>query len=188
MLTGLKLDLAWLRKRVSDHAVKHDEVARLLAKTERLVDGAIGAVQSIAAELRPIALDSLGLVAAIRHEVQLFAQRTGMVTQLTVASEQSPDDELATALFRIFQELLTNVSRHARASRIQVDFREDSGAWRLTVVDDGVGIPAKRERESSLGLLGMRERAENLGGSFSVMRGEQGGTVAIVTIPQRRDE
>lgn len=184
LLTGLKLDLAWVTKRLGSG--QRAPIAEKLADTSQLVDRTIKTVQRIATELRPPALDALGLPEAIRDEVRRFEVRSGVKTEVQVDVRLPPDAETATALFRIVQELLTNVARHARASLVRVVLTHGQ-AWTLRVEDDGIGIAGSgEERASSLGLLGMRERAEALGGAFVLARGKRGGTVATVCIPARR--
>lgn len=95
------------------------------------------------------------------------------------------EGELATATFRIFQEALTNISRHANATHVEVDLLFERGKLRLEISDDGVGMPEQMPRIGSLGLLGMRERARRLGGDCTITRREQGGTTVALLVPLR---
>ncbi|MBI4420917.1 MAG: PAS domain S-box protein [Gemmatimonadetes bacterium] len=180
-LTGLKLDLAWskgrLRKDQGDLRERNEAMVEL-------VDSTIETVRRIAAELRPGLLDDLGLSAAIEWQVHEFAKRTGIEadTHLPAQDPEVPP-EVATALFRILQEALTNVVRHAEASRVIVALRREDGALLLDVSDNGRGIPKQAGLERSLGILGMRERAHALGGDVKVKRRPQGGTDVIAMIP-----
>jgi signal transduction histidine kinase len=162
-------------------------LAQRLAEAEQLVDQTIISVQRIAVELRPSALDALGLPAALRDEARRFEARAGVQTQVDVQPHDPPKPAVATTLFRIFQELLTNVARHAHASRVQIALSDDADSWVLKVEDDGVGLPGDLlSPGSSLGLLGMTERAESLGGSFQIESAPAGGAVGLVSIPKHR--
>jgi two-component system sensor histidine kinase UhpB len=189
LLTGLKMDIRWMTRRLAAGAPPA-ALAQRLAETEVLVDQTIETVQRIAVELRPSALDALGLPAAIRDEARRFEARTGVrcvvqVEQAEAGPEVAPT--VATALFRILQELLTNVARHAEASTLCISLGHEQGLCVLQVSDDGVGIGAQGEGASqaggSLGLLGMAERAAAVGGTLSLARHPAGGTVATVKVP-----
>ncbi len=181
-LTGLKLDLSWVRGRLSKH--QGDLSDRMQALASR-VDGTVDAVRRIATELRPGVLDLLGLVAAIEWQAQEFTQRTGVAADLEIRSDHSPvDDVRATTVFRILQEALTNVTRHAAASRVRITFTQARDQLELEVADNGRGIAADQLAGGrSLGLVGIRERAIACGGELEI-RGEVGrGTLVKVRIP-----
>ena len=149
-------------------------------------DDLLRTVRRISAELRPSVLDTLGLRAAIEWQAEEFQRRTG--THIHVAANVTDlqfERELATNVFRIFQEALTNIARHASASVVNVTMRLDRGRLRLDVADDGIGLPEIAPRGSSLGLLGMRERARRLGGECTIKRREPRGTVVTLTVPLR---
>jgi PAS domain S-box-containing protein len=187
LLTALKLDLRSLDRKIAE---KGDEeiraaLASKIASARELADEMITSVQKIASELRPGILDRVGLEAAIETEAQAFQSRTGIQCHWTLP--QAPlatGQDLATAAFRIFQEILTNVARHAHATSVAIHLRYREGNLLLEVSDNGVGI-RKRDIENpkSLGLLGMQERAAILGGKiqFDVM--PAGGTLVKVEIP-----
>jgi len=131
-------------------------------------------VRKIASRLRPEVLDQLGLTAAIGWHAADFRKRTGIRCKLSLPSETPTlDRERSTAAFRIFQELLTNVARHANATRIDVALRIESGALVLTVEDNGKGIADPRLTTRIIGLLGMRERVLPFGGSIEIAGPEQ---------------
>jgi signal transduction histidine kinase len=136
--------------------------------------------------LRPEVLDEIGLGAAIEWQAREFQRRTGVRCLVELPPNfRDPDQERSTALFRIFQELLTNVARHANATRVDVKLDEiDDQGLALTVADNGRGVkPAELESPSSLGFLGLRERVLAFGGTLDV-KGEEGkGTTVSVTIP-----
>ena len=185
-LTGLKLDLAWLAGQVGP--VRTEAETSWLEKVRSmsdLVDLTIEQVRRIASELRPGVLDDLGLSAAIEWQAAEFESRTGIACRLQSDPEaEAVPPEHATAMFRIFQEALTNVARHARAKNVEVELEKRDGTLRLKVQDDGHGIgDAELQASTSLGLLGMRERAHLLGGETTIRRGDPAGTVVEVSLP-----
>jgi signal transduction histidine kinase len=154
-----------------------------LTKLRSLVERSLDAARRITAELRPRGLDELGLSAAIERLADDFREHTGCACELSIDSDLQPDSRRATALFRIVQESLNNVMKHAAARRVEVTIAEDEGVFRLVVADDGRGIPQTGLRKGALGLLGMRERALQLGGRVTVSRGRSSGTVVDAEIP-----
>jgi PAS domain S-box-containing protein len=186
-LTVFKMDLAFIARRASsptgiETAVLLQKVRDLSAMTDEI----IGEVRRISAELRPAVLDDLGLVAALTWQTQEFEKRTGIpcVVELKVADESAFRGELATTVFRVLQEALTNVVRHAEAQQVEVRLREDDGSLFLEVRDDGKGFfPETINARQSLGLLGMRERARRLGGDVVVSSPDGGGTLVRFRVP-----
>ncbi|MFA5065178.1 MAG: PAS domain S-box protein [Dehalococcoidia bacterium] len=179
-LTALKMDLSWLSKKLPKGP--HGEKTASMLK---LVDTTVKTVKRLSTELRPGLLDDLGLVAAMEWQAGEFHERTGIKTELSFEPDDiMVDNEQATALFRIFQEVLTNITRHAAATRIDAYLRERDGVLELSVRDNGKGIEQKMINSSkSLGLIGMRERCHYLGGTVDI-RGKQGkGTTVIVNLP-----
>jgi len=185
LLTGCKLDLRWVQRHLRDRPA--EELGGRLDGLSGLLERAIGRVQEIALELRPSALDSLGIAAAIRDEARRFRDRSGIAVELYV-DDVSPTDDAATTLFRVFQELLTNVARHAAASSIRVELTREEDAIVLVVADDGRGISATAMHgPSSLGLVGVRERVGSLGGRFTIRRAKMDrGTIATAYVPDLR--
>jgi PAS domain S-box-containing protein len=187
LLTALSLDLRLIERRaagVADAGLRAALQGKI-ASARLLVDEIITSVQKIATELRPAILDRLGLEAAIEAETQAFQVRSGVHCQWTLPSTPvalAPDQ--ATAVFRIFQEILTNVARHAKAGNLAVRLARDEDALLLEVDDDGIGIkPEDNANPTSLGLLGMRERVAILDGKITFGRGGQRGTKVIMRIP-----
>lgn len=186
MLTGVKLDAMWLATRLS--AEKPGIVSKI-ASMSQLIDETLDAMRRVAADLRPVMLDDLGLVAAIEWLTEEFGKRTGISIRLELDGEQGQGDydldaEVATAAFRIAQECLTNVARHAQAGHVLVSLKCVDGKIMLRVSDDGKGMPAANEyKRNSYGVIGMRERAHGLGGTlnFSSIPGE--GTSVEVVLP-----
>ncbi len=187
MLTGIKMDLRWMEHRLEefgDDRRINPILDKLVAATE-LTDATVKTVQRIASELRPGILDELGLPMALQYEAGRFEERTGVACRLV-----APDDtirlrpEVATAFFRIFQEALTNVNRHAKATAVEAELRVEVDGCRLDIRDDGKGMSGvDLANPHSLGLLGMRERANLLGGVVSFSPRAGGGTVVTVQIP-----
>jgi signal transduction histidine kinase len=176
-LTALKMDIVWLASKLAGERPELDGRLRAMAE---LADGTIATMRRIATELRPRVLDELGLVEAIEWRAADFSERTGIATELALAApEPPPSPQVAAALFRILQEALTNVARHAAARRVRIELRRDGQALLLRVADDGRGAsPAALRSPESLGLLGMRERAAMLGGTATVQSGRRGTTVS----------
>ena len=184
-LTGLKMDLYWMASRLPK------DLRPVLDKTKSMashIDTTIQTVRRIATELRPGILDDLGLVPAIEWQAQEFQKRTSIKCKVTSQlPEEMLDDDLNTAFFRIFQETLTNVIRHAQAKRVEVMLQQVDNLLCMEVRDNGRGITeAEINNTHSIGLLGMRERASLLGGEVT-FEGQPGkGTSVRVTIPLSR--
>ncbi|MGH8746821.1 MAG: ATP-binding response regulator, partial [Burkholderiales bacterium] len=167
ILTGLKMDLKWIADALGAGQSALGERAKAMSAR---IDEAVRSVRGIATRLRPEALDELGLPAAIEWQASEFQRRTGVrcVTRVSGATPEL-DGERSIAAFRIFQELLTNVARHAGATRVDVALGEEDGDLVLTIEDDGRGIDqAAVSSRGSLGLLGMRERALQFGGTVEI--------------------
>jgi signal transduction histidine kinase len=185
-LTSCKLDLSWIASRLPR------ELKPLLEKTRSLtehIDSTIQMVRRISSELRPGVLDYLGLGAAVEWQANEFQNRTGIKCDVRAhLGDPVLASELNTAFFRIFQETLTNIIRHAGATHVRVDLKEADGQIILQVKDNGRGISdAETLNPHSMGLLGMRERAALLGGEFTISRLRRGrGTEVRVSIPVRR--
>jgi signal transduction histidine kinase len=182
-LTGLKFDVSWLRDQATESTGESERMK--LDATLKNIDTAIQSVRRIATELRPPVLDTLGLTAAIEWQAADFQNRTGIECQLKpMAEDIRLDREGATAVFRVFQESLTNVARHAQATKVQVGLERVNGHLRLRLADNGKGIgDMETSGTHSLGILGMHERVRLLNGEMSIS-GEKGrGTVINVDIP-----
>jgi PAS domain S-box-containing protein len=181
-LTAVKLELSLLRDQF------FDQQPALLARADsigKLVDMTMQSVRKIATELRPAALDQLGLVPAIEWQARDFLSRTGIQCRLNIYLRSvALSADRSTGVFRIFQEILTNVARHAQASSVDISMQEHAGHLLLEVTDNGRGITEEQVTGSkSLGLLGMRERALLLGGETMIQRHAEQGTTVRVRIP-----
>ena len=182
-LTGLKFDLASFAKNFeTDGPAARQEKQQALAMA---IDRIINSVRRISSGLRPEVLDEIGLSAALEWQAREFQRRTGIRCHVELEpSLRDPDKARSTAIFRIFQELLTNVARHANATRVNAKLGEGETALALSVEDNGRGITEKEiASPTSLGFLGLKERVLAFGGSI-VVKGEEGkGTKVSVTIP-----
>lgn len=179
-LTALKMDTNWLREHLAQPELAAVKLDGMLA----LLDGAVASTRRIAADLRPLVLDDLGLVAAVEWLVQGFQQRHGIPCRLEIDESLDLPEPFATGVFRIVQESLANVAKHARARRAQVRLAREGEAVVLAVVDDGVGFAADAPRKpQSLGLPGLRERAQLLRGAVRVTSEPGRGTRVEARIP-----
>jgi signal transduction histidine kinase len=181
-LTGLKMDLTWVANKLLP------EQKALTAKASSmfdLIDGTIQSVRKISTRLRPEVLDELGLGPAIEWQAKEFQKRSGIRCRVSLRQDGAAlDRERSTAAFRIFQELLTNVARHANATRVDVSMQTGSGGLVLEVEDNGEGIEQSAMfSPKSLGLLGMRERVLPFGGNIEISGVRDQGTKVKVSIP-----
>ena len=181
-LTGVKLEFASLRDQLPDAG---PAVLDRMESISKFIDGTIQSVRKIATELRPVVLDQLGLIPAIEWQAREFQTKTGIQCTLNIylRTVALPLDR-STGVFRIFQEILTNVTRHAQASGVTITMQEHAGHLLLQVNDNGRGITDDEVSGSrSLGLLGMRERSLLLGGETRIERNPVKGTTVTVRIP-----
>lgn len=181
-LTALKMDLAWLAQNLPAEYQPMRERARSM---DALMESTLDMVRRLSSQLRPAVLDDLGLEAAIEWQAQEFAKRTGCECVLDLdAGSLEPDRNRDIVIFRILQEALTNVARHAQARRVEVGLHAAPSQLTLRVRDDGRGITDEAIVDtSSLGVIGMRERAGSLGGRVYLRRAEEGGTVVELNVP-----
>jgi signal transduction histidine kinase len=181
------MDLAWLVGQPPLTGSQLQDQARSILRT---IDAITASVRDIASELRPDLLDELGLLDAVDSHVRRFERRTGIQCDLRLPPRlPRVGADVATALFRIIQEALTNVARHAGATHVRIKLTARSGQLTLQISDNGSGIAETEvSGERSLGLLGMRERASGCGGSFMVWGVPKRGTRIIVRIPLRQRE
>jgi len=187
ILTGINVQLATLKREAT---VSTKGLARNITRTQRLVEKSVDIVHRFARELRPAVLDDLGLVPALHSYLKDFAKRTGLRVDLT-AFTSGRIKELGsagrTSLYRVAQEALNNVARHAQASRVEVSLQKLPHALRLQVKDNGKSFEVERvlhaKKNKRLGLLGMRERVEMVGGKFSVESAPGLGTTIQAQIP-----
>jgi PAS domain S-box-containing protein len=184
-LSGINVRLATLQR---EAALDPKGIERSIARTQQLVEHSVNIVHRFARELRPTMLDDLGLIPALDSFMKGFNEETGIHVSLSAfaAVEQVHGDKRI-VFYRVAQEALTNVARHARASRVEVNLQKLDGAVCLTIKDNGKGFPAERvfhaKKKKRLGLLGMRERLEMVGGSFTIQSIPGEGTTITAQIP-----
>ncbi|MCL5984932.1 MAG: histidine kinase [Actinobacteria bacterium] len=180
-LTGLKLDLAWIMK----HVPKIDEQLKYrMELMSSLIDDTIDLTRKISSEIRPAVLD-IGLVTAIQWQANEFQERSGITCNITSnIDEVNMDKDRSTSVFRIFQEILTNIARHADASVVDIKIYKNDFNLLLEVKDNGKGIKKSEIlNPDSLGIFGMRQRASLLGGTFDIHGMKVGGTKTVLNIP-----
>ena len=188
-LTGLKLDVAWAHKRISESIEPaHVAVLARLTSARELLDSTIQSVRGIATTLRPGVLDELGLEAAVEWQAREFQHRTGIACATTIWPRNMVlGPEQSTALFRILQEILTNVARHAHATHVDIRLEQSGEHVSLQVRDNGRGISGvEQSGPEAFGLLGMRLRAQQQGGTFDIQGTSGTGTMVTVRIPLYR--
>ena len=186
-LTALRMMVVWVRERTGD---VDSELTAKLERMSELLRETIASMRRIASELRPLILDDLGLVPAIETLVERFSDRTGIACQLTANDIGLPlVDPYKTAVFRIVQESLTNIAKHAQATHVEVVIAEVDGEIAITVTDDGIGFAVGGPRsQGSRGLLGMRERAYLLGGRLDIVSDFGKGTLLEIRLPVTPEE
>ncbi|HZI48737.1 MAG TPA: PAS domain S-box protein, partial [Pyrinomonadaceae bacterium] len=182
-LTSIKIELSVVQRELGENGSKPGAaVFEKFAEINKQLSDTIRTVKTISTELRPGVLDKFGLAAAIEWQAREFSRRSGIKCEFKapgVKLNLSPDK--STAFFRILQEGLTNISRHAHATQVKIRLRKGKRAVSMTIIDNGKGITQEQiNAPSSLGLLGMRERAESIGGSFSIEGTPQKGTIMCV--------
>jgi two-component system, NarL family, sensor histidine kinase UhpB len=186
-ITALQINLAWLKKRTDP--VRPDLLDKLDAMN-RIAESTLATVRRVSAELRPGILDALGLTATVNWLVRDFEKRSEILCSLLIEPEEiEVEQALAIDVFRVLQEALTNVARHAQASALQVTLRQTEGMLELEVVDDGIGISEEKiSRPGSLGILGIRERLMAHGGGITLRRLPGKGTRVSAAIPTQGKE
>ncbi len=184
-LTGLKMDLAWLLRNLKPDQSELKEKAKTMSQ---LIDQTVGTIRRISTELRPRILDDFGLVAALEWQALEFANKTGIPCHFrSTVRKLDLTADLSIAVFRIFQEALTNVARHSQATRVEASLKKDAQGLFLTIRDNGRGISEKEiTRSQSLGLVGMRERALIFGGLVTIQGRKGKGTSVILRLPATR--
>jgi signal transduction histidine kinase len=187
ILTGINVQLASLK---AEAGLNTKDLEKRITSTQRLVEKSVKIVHRFARELRPSVLDDLGLIPALHSFVKAFVKRTHLRVRLRIfAGVEQLDAAKRTVLFRVAQESLTNVARHARATHVEMCIEKVSGSVHMQVKDDGKSFLVERtlhaKKNNRLGLLGMRERVEMVGGSFGIKSAPGKGTTIEVLIPFR---
>ncbi|MFZ1608483.1 MAG: PAS domain S-box protein [Rhodoferax sp.] len=180
-LTGLKLEFSWLCNRLREG---REVTTEELDGMRKSLDTALSSVRRISSELRPLILDDLGFADAVAWQAGEFSKRTGIATKLDLAGAKVVMDQaMASGLFRIIQESLTNIARHANASQVDISIRCDDKDLMLVVQDNGKGMANPERRRDGIGLISMRERAISMGGFFLVLSDLNSGTTIEVKLP-----
>ncbi len=182
-LTVMKMDVSWLNKRISqtgDAAMKQKTTELL-----NMIDGVVQSIRRIATDLRPSILDDLGLISAIEWNLNVFEKKSGVTTSFKHSiTEIQLTNAVNTAVFRIFQEALTNISRHANATFVQVALEQENNSFTLHIKDNGGGFNSNDQiNRATWGLLGMKERASMINGSFHIESAVGNGTIVSVSFP-----
>ena len=181
-LTGLKMQIHLLKGQSESRAEK--SLSKEFDELMHLIDSTIATVRRIASELRPSLLDDFGLVPAVEWQTQEFERRTSIACEFKT-SDESIDlgHEQNTVIYRIVQEALTNVARHARATKVTVDLDAEPGEVNLRIRDNGVGMEEENPKGVSLGIIGMHERSRMIGGELEIESGPEEGTAISLRIP-----
>lgn len=182
-LTALKMDVATLQ---DDIPLELAPLRRTTEGMNQLIDSTVAAVRRIAADLRPVMLDDLGLASAVEWLASEFTRRHGIEVKLAISDDDMDfDHATATAIYRLVQEALTNVARHAQASAVSVTLVHDAAENVIIISDNGRGIcPEDEGKAGSFGLLGMKERTHLLGGKMIIASKPSEGTTIRIVIPQ----
>jgi PAS domain S-box-containing protein len=182
-LTALKMDVCWIRKNIKGKPETASEVADSMLK---LIDDTFRKVRWISTVLRPIWLNDLGLPDTLKWLVTEFHEMTRIKCTLDI-DDVSPNTTISTGIYRIFQEALNNIFRHSKATAITVKLKKIKSKLVLTVIDNGVGITESQiSNPKSYGIIGMRERAQFLNGTFNISKNKKTGTTVEVTIPIKK--
>lgn len=180
MLTSAKMDLSRIVRRTAALPELHGIATDLVTLLQQTIDTA----RAISEQMRPASLGLLGLPEALRQALELFAARHALATSIDIEPDlPALSEDSATQIYRITQEALTNIARHARASRVELQLRQHGGALELRLADDGRGIDNVPHRPGSIGLFSMAERALEIGAALQVEAGAQGGTVLTLQLP-----
>lgn len=182
LLTAMKLEMSWILKK---KFLREDVLEEKLIKLIEMVEMTIRKVRSISSQLRPSILDHFGIVAAIEWQAKEFQKQTAIRSRINLPKQEIQIDEAKSiVVFRVFQEILTNIARHANATRVDINLEIDQNNLILTVSDNGRGIkPENISSKSSLGITGMKERASSVNGKLSIHGVSNIGTTVALTIP-----
>jgi signal transduction histidine kinase len=180
-LTALNMDLSWLQDRLPDH---NEMISNKMKGMSGLIEMAMKTVKKLSSDLRPSVLDDLGILAGIKWLVEEFKRHSGIECFLELQSDIVMGKEHSTTVYRILQEILTNVVRHAEATQVTIILKKANGNVEMSVRDNGKGITKDQISASdSFGIIGIRERAQNFGGKVEIIGIPDGGTILTVIIP-----
>ncbi len=181
-LTGLKMDASWIKRKIQETSPK---IAEKVDGMISLINETVQSVRRIASELRPGILDDLGLISALEWQGKEFQKRTGIRTDFRLPSDEIEiEKNLSTGIFRVYQETLTNVARHANATELKTSFELNGDKIILKIHDNGIGFDeTKTKDKNTLGLVGMKERASMLGGKLTIESSKENGTSILLEVP-----
>jgi PAS domain S-box-containing protein len=181
-LTGLKMDAAWITRKIT---AEDELITKKLSGMISLIDETMKTVRRIASELRPGILDDLGLIPALEWQTVEFEKRTGISSRFQATLHDfHPERELSTNIFRVYQEALTNIARHAKASAVETLLEQMNGYVNLVIKDNGQGFDMDEiKKKNSLGLVGMKERARIFKGELTIESTRSAGTVIMLKVP-----
>ena len=180
-LTALKMDVCWIQKNLHEDQLT---MAKLSESMLKMIDATFQKIRWISTVLRPIWLDDLGLPDTLEWLVEEFQQMSGIQCEIVVESNLKINKQITTTIYRIFQEALTNIFRHSKASLVKITLENENDSLVLTIYDNGKGIPAPLVKSHrSYGIIGMRERAQYVGGTFSINTGKSKGTLIKASFP-----
>lgn len=187
LLTAVKMDLFWFEENIPN---KSERVSKRLDDTIHLINLTIASVHDVVSQLRPSVLDDMGIVEAVRWQVKEFQKRQKIECVLTVPDEDVVlNPERATAVFRIFQDVLDNIVRHAHATHVHVNIAKHEGDVMITVEDNGKGISEEdTQQNDAFGLMSMRERAWSQGGAVEFRKNKQQGTGVVIRMPLAEEQ
>jgi len=186
-LTGLKMNISWLNKKITNAT---PEISTHINQSIELSDQTLKTVRRIAAQLRPSILDDLGLTSALEWESDEFQNRYNIETSFVAENVTSTiDQKISTAIFRIFQESLTNILRHSKATMVTTIFSESNQQYTFKIEDNGIGFDENTNKTiRTLGLLGMKERAIMIGGTLTIKSTPNKGTILFLQIPKNNTQ
>jgi signal transduction histidine kinase len=180
LITGLKMDISWLKKKI---IAKQPELTEKMNETIGLLDESVKTIRKISSELRPGILDDLGITDALRWLAKDFERRTNIRCSMNnPEGEINCSDEVKVVVFRIFQETLTNVMRHAHATEVNAELSRDAHSLTMQIADNGKGFDVAVQTKT-LGLLGMKERIINIKGELYISSAVGRGTTVTIIIP-----
>jgi signal transduction histidine kinase len=180
-LTALKMDVCWIKKGLTPEQKAVAEVSDSMVK---LIDSTITKVRWISTVLRPMCLDELGLADTVRWLIEEFREMTGISCTANIGDSIKVDKQTSTAIYRVIQESLSNIFRHSKATEVNLSLTQRDNHVDLRIKDNGIGITrGKTSSLRSFGIIGMRERTQALGGTFTISGRKNQGTLISVSIP-----
>ncbi len=186
LLTAFNMDIAWLEKKL---AGADDGIKKKLQDMSKLIDDSVMFVRNLSSELRPSVLDDFGLVPALEWHSKEFENRFNIQVEFTTDTKELRTSSLvATGLFRMFQESLTNVARHSEATKVTAILQAGKDNIFLSIQDNGKGFVATANNKKTLGLLGMKERAAMIGGTLEINSTPEKGTLILITVPRDKQQ